>query len=113
MITIKYEKGQEDKIIQKQTDKGLILSEVQNHTDGNFLIFITLEEWKDKHVRPERNKRLQESDIYMLVDNVEELKAEEKYEDMKSYRQALRDLPETITSTQFEWPVKPASLNLK
>lgn len=49
----------------------------------------------------------------MLVDNVEELKAEEKYEDMKSYRQALRDLPETITSTQFEWPVKPASLNLK
>lgn len=110
MIKVEYELGHEKEVIDEQESKGMILLEKQNHVDGNFLIFGTLEDYVDRHVRPDRNKKLQESDIYMLADNAEELKAQGKYEDMKLYRKALRDLPKTITSTDFEWPEMPKVL---
>lgn len=59
-------------------------------------------------IRSRRNKLLQESDIKMLPDLWATL-TEEKKNEWLAYRQALRDLPATITDPfePFDWPVKP------
>tara|TARA_B100000941_G_C28469380_1_gene535498 strand:- start:7 stop:261 length:255 start_codon:yes stop_codon:yes gene_type:complete len=53
-------------------------------------------------LRTERNSRLGQTDIYALVDNT-------LTDDMKTYRQALRDLPSTTSDPQNPiWPTKPS-----
>ena len=59
-------------------------------------------------VRQKRNRLLNESDWTQLMDNV--LSAN-LLRDWRAYRQALRDLPSTLTAeniTRFTWPTPPA-----
>lgn len=57
-------------------------------------------------LRIERKKRLDESDWTQF--ETTPLSAEKKAE-WATYRQALRDLPDTVTNPQsFEWPVPPS-----
>ena len=58
----------------------------------------TAEKWK--RVRADRNRRLAETDYLALSDNT--LNA-----DMKTYRQALRDVPTQSDPDNITWPVKP------
>lgn len=60
------------------------------------------------NIREQRNKLLQESDIKLLPDIWAAL-TEEKRNEWIAYRQALRDLPSTITDPfePYDWPVKP------
>ena len=59
-------------------------------------------------LREERNHRLQETDVWALVDR-------NMTQEQKDYRQALRDLPSTASPTLDEqgnltnvtWPTKP------
>ena len=57
------------------------------------------------HLREERNEALAATDFYALSDV-------DMTEDMKSYRQTLRDLPATADRTtwpdSFSWPTKPS-----
>lgn len=66
------------------------------------------QEIKDKKmaaIRAERNKRLTATDFTQLADAP--LDAPQK-QAMREYRQALRDLPETVTNPDVVvWPVKP------
>ena len=59
----------------------------------------TAEKWK--RVRADRNRRLAETDYLALSDNT--LNA-----DMKTYRQALRDVPTQSDPDNITWPVKPS-----
>jgi hypothetical protein len=89
-------------IIEEQKNKGLYFMGVET----SYTAFGTLEEWLTQFIRPERNKLLQETDYLMLPDNVE-MMTKEEYETLKTYRQNLRDLPESITPSKVNWPVKP------
>ena len=58
-------------------------------------------------LRSERDRKLEETDFYSLSDVT-------MSEDMKAYRQALRDLPATLNNTSIlsfdmddDWPTKP------
>ena len=54
-------------------------------------------------LREERNHRLQETDVWALVDR-------NMTQEQKDYRQALRDITKTyssITDKGFAWPTKP------
>ncbi len=57
-------------------------------------------------IRAKRNKLLTKSDIYFLVDNYNKLTATQKTE-VKTYRQALRDLTATVDVNLPVYPVKP------
>lgn len=58
-------------------------------------------------IRRQRNTRLQESDVYVPPDRWETY-TEEKKQEWKDYRQALRDFPQTVTDpTNVVWPAKP------
>ena len=59
----------------------------------------TAEKWK--RVRADRNRRLAETDYLSLNDNT--LSA-----DMKTYRQALRDVPKQTDPDNITWPSKPS-----
>lgn len=62
--------------------------------------------WAD--LRAERNKRLAESDLYVLPDRWASYSPAKQLE-WSSYRQALRDLPANTTDPfNPVWPVKPA-----
>lgn len=56
-------------------------------------------------LRVERNRRLAESD-WVLLDDVP--LSDEKREAWKTYRQALRDMPETVNWANVKWPVPPS-----
>lgn len=65
----------------------------------------TESQWND--MRKTRNILLSESDIRVLPDIWESYTAQQKL-DWKTYRQALRDLPENITDiNNINWPSKP------
>ena len=59
-------------------------------------------------LREERNKRLADSDKYVLPDFWEGYTSEKKQEWI-DYRQGLRDFPETVLDVKTPvWPTKPA-----
>jgi hypothetical protein len=64
------------------------------------------EKWLDIDIRPERDIRLQKTDIYMFLDKWNQL-AEAEQTQLLAYRQALRDIPETISYDNPVWPIKP------
>lgn len=58
-------------------------------------------------LRSERNRKLSESDIYVLADRWASYTVEQQSA-WSSYRQALRDLPENTTDPfNPVWPIKP------
>ena len=59
----------------------------------------TAEKWKN--VRADRNRRLAETDYLSLNDNT-------LSDDMKTYRQALRDVPKQTDPDNITWPSKPS-----
>ena len=69
--------------------------------------FVDVVAWIDHSVRPERDQRLQMSDKYMISDYpiTEAVRTE-----WTTYRQALRDLPGTLTVIvdPIPWPSEPA-----
>lgn len=55
-------------------------------------------------VRSQRDEMLKQSDLLVLIDRWESLSTERK-EEIRNYRQALRDIPETFQDpTQVVWP---------
>jgi hypothetical protein len=56
-------------------------------------------------VRKKRNKLLQESDWTQMVTDIP--MSDAKKEEWKAYRQALRDLPETVDINNVVYPQKP------
>lgn len=55
-------------------------------------------------VRSQRDEMLKQSDLLVLIDKWEPLSTERK-EEIRNYRQALRDIPETFQDpTQVVWP---------
>lgn len=61
------------------------------------------------HLRTERDRLLQESDWTQMFD-VRKNKSEEWITAWELYRQALRDLPDTVTKyniSSISWPTKP------
>ena len=58
-------------------------------------------------LREERNSRLATSDIYVAMDRWDTY-TEDKKQEWRDYRQALRDLPENTTDPfNPVWPIKP------
>ena len=67
--------------------------------DDALTAYQTAEKWK--RIRNDRNVRLAETDYLSLKDNT--LSA-----DMKTYRQALRDVPKQTDPDNITWPSKPS-----
>jgi len=67
--------------------------------DDALTAYQTSEKWK--RIRSDRNRRLAETDYLALKDNT--LSA-----DMKTYRQALRDVPKQTDPDNITWPSKPS-----
>ena len=67
--------------------------------DTALTAYQTAEKWKS--IRSDRNRRLAETDYLSLKDNT--LSA-----DMKTYRQALRDIPKQTDPDNITWPSKPS-----
>ena len=67
--------------------------------DEALTAYQTAEKWK--RIRSDRNVRLAETDYLALKDNT--LSA-----DMKTYRQALRDVPKQTDPDNITWPSKPS-----
>ena len=67
--------------------------------DDALTAYQTAEKWKS--IRNDRNVRLAETDYLALKDNT--LSA-----DMKTYRQALRDVPKQTDPDNITWPSKPS-----
>ena len=67
--------------------------------DDALTAYQTAEKWKS--IRSDRNVRLAETDYLALKDNT--LSA-----DMKTYRQALRDVPKQTDPNNITWPSKPS-----
>ena len=60
-------------------------------------------EWNFRNLRKERNLLLAETDYLALVDNT-------LTDEMRTYRQALRDLPaNTSDPSNPNWPTKPSN----
>ncbi len=57
-----------------------------------------------EEIRPERNRLLDETDRYMVADRPI---TEEQKSELIVYRKALRDLPESITFENSNFPEKP------
>ena len=66
--------------------------------DDALTAYQTAEKWKS--IRNDRNKRLAETDYLALKDNT-------LSNDMKTYRQALRDVPKQTDPDNITWPIKP------
>ena len=61
----------------------------------------SLNKWNWDYVRKERNELLAATDFYALSDVT-------MSDDMATYRQALRDLPESVENSEdVVWPEKP------
>ena len=67
--------------------------------DDALTAYQTAEKWE--RIRSDRNVRLAETDYLALKDNT--LSA-----DMKTYRQALRDVPKQTDPDNITWPSKPS-----
>ena len=67
--------------------------------DDALTAYQTAEKWK--RIRSDRNVRLAKTDYLALKDNT--LSA-----DMKTYRQALRDVPKQTDPDNITWPSKPS-----
>ena len=67
--------------------------------DTALTAYQTAEKWKS--IRSDRNRRLAETDYLSLKDNT--LSA-----DMKTYRQALRDIPKQTDPDNITWTSKPS-----
>jgi len=67
--------------------------------DTALTAYQTAKKWK--RIRNDRNRRLAETDYLSLNDNT--LSA-----DMKTYRQALRDVPKQTDPDNITWPSKPS-----
>ena len=67
--------------------------------DTALTAYQTAEKWKS--VRNDRNRRLAETDYLSLNDQI-------LTDDMKSYRQALRDVPKQADPDNITWPSKPS-----
>jgi len=64
--------------------------------------------WLDGEVRPLRNKLLDEVDIkHCNASNWEDMTASKRQE-WKTYKKALKDLPDTINPENPVWPTRPA-----
>ena len=66
--------------------------------------FIESEERLKESIKPERNKLLELTDRFLVPDRPV---TEEQREELIVYRQALRNLPETISLENPDFPVKP------
>jgi hypothetical protein len=77
--------------------------------DGNVPedAYADLEEWLNGLIRPQRNAKLSETDKYMIPDYPISTTEKAKWE---TYRQALRDLPESLTEivSSIPWPTVPS-----
>ena len=105
-----YYLKKDDSIVAFSVDK---FNENCLYTDENIVVTDTgvyfesqvPDSWKATCLRKERNKLLKDTDIYMLSDYP--LSDDEK-EQIKAYRQALRDLPEQNGfPTNCQFPEKP------
>ena len=67
--------------------------------DDALTAYQTAEKWK--RIRNDRNQRLAETDYFSLNDNTLST-------DMKTYRQALRDVPKQTDPDNITWPSKPS-----
>ena len=67
--------------------------------DDALTAYQTAEKWKS--IRNDRNRRLAETDYFALNDNT-------LSDDMKTYRQALRDVPSQSDPDNITWPSKPS-----
>ena len=67
--------------------------------DAALTAYQTAEKWKS--IRSDRNVRLAETDYLALKDNT-------LSDDMKTYRQALRDVPKQTDPDNITWPSKPS-----
>tara|TARA_R100001463_G_scaffold12452_1_gene33940 strand:- start:1428 stop:1934 length:507 start_codon:yes stop_codon:yes gene_type:complete len=67
--------------------------------DDALTAYQTAEKWK--RIRNDRNVRLAETDYLSLKDNT-------LSDDMKTYRQALRDVPKQTDPDNITWPSKPS-----
>ena len=67
--------------------------------DDALTAYQTAEKWK--RIRNDRNRRLAETDYLSLKDNT-------LSDDMKTYRQALRDVPKQTDPDNITWPSKPS-----
>jgi hypothetical protein len=67
--------------------------------DDALTAYQTAEKWKS--IRNDRNRRLAETDYLALKDNT-------LSNDMKTYRQALRDVPKQTDPDNITWPSKPS-----
>jgi hypothetical protein len=112
-----YEIVETDAPLSYQDDKGNTISFHQSgHIEGrNYFLkwdgskivkddtaltaYQTAYQWK--RIRNDRNRRLAETDYLALKDNT--LSA-----DMKTYRQALRDVPKQTDPDNITWPSKPS-----
>jgi len=115
MMKKQYKTAEEKQALMSEYEnKGYRLTEEQNLIDGNFLIFgpktdyhkmneetkkwdFDLDGYVEDVVRVERNKRLKETDYLMLSDTFALLSMGEQAS-LIGCRQALRDLPESLTS---------------
>ncbi len=66
--------------------------------------FIETDEKLKDSIREERNKLLDDTDRFLVPDRPA---TEEQREELIVYRQALRNLPETISLENPDFPVKP------
>jgi len=121
----------EDKktVIAEYEAKGYILRGHHEHVDGFSLGFgppddyrlgdkpnidgswdFNKDMWIEKAVDPEVKKRLTESNEMMLYDVVEDM-APEKYQEWKTYRQELRGILDSVSSAtkpvEIQWPSEP------
>ena len=89
---------------------GFIQADVEEAWDGTFWKIGTApktppKEWEENEYRAKRNKLLQESDVAVLADYPID---KEKLEQVKQYRQALRDITlQTGWPSNIVWPEKP------
>ena len=65
------------------------------------------EKWLDAIIRPKRNDLLDDVDLRRLnADKIETIAISKKVA-WRTYKQALRNLPETINYENPEWPIAP------
>lgn len=65
------------------------------------------EAWLDSVIRPSRNELLNKSDITYCNADKWELMTEEQKATWRVYKQALRDLPDTVDYSNPVWPAMP------
>lgn len=109
LVHIMYSLDEDDRegIIKEQEDLGLVYFGEANIIEGDFLQFITKEDWLTRVIRPERDALLKQSDMLMLADIAERLKANGTYNAVIKYRQKLRDVPAKVKDGKVEWPIPP------